>query len=166
MSLFKKLSEINVNEHVKTKMNLSYLSWAFAWGELQKACPDSSYKFNPVEYYQDGSAEVSVDVTVDDITRNMLLPVMDNRNNAIKNPNSRQISDARMRCLVKAIAMFGLGLYIYAGEDLPQETIKDYKAEFEATKTVEELLKLWDSLTKPEQKLNTNYKNVAKKRIA
>ena len=126
--IFKKLSAINVNEHVQKKMNLSYLSWAFAWGELQKAYPESSYIFHPVEFYPDASCEVSVSVTVENVTRDMFLPVMDHKNNAIKSPNARQISDAKMRCLVKCIAMFGLGLYIYAGEDLPQlseETIKE-----------------------------------------
>jgi hypothetical protein len=66
------------------------------------------------------TVEVSVSVSVKGITHTMWLPVMDNRNKSIVNPTSRDISDARMRCLVKCIAMFGLGIYLYAGEDLPQ----------------------------------------------
>ena len=68
------------------------------------------------------TAEVNVAVTVEGVTHAMWLPVMDNRNKSIVNPTTRDISDARMRCLVKCIAMFGLGIYIYAGEDLPEST--------------------------------------------
>lgn len=75
-------------------------------------------------FYPDGSASVHVTVSIGDLARSMWLPVMDNRNNAISNPTSRQISDAKMRCLVKCIAMFGLGHYIFAGEDLPSEKKK------------------------------------------
>ena len=72
-------------------------------------------------FYPDGSASVHVTVSIGDLARSMWLPVMDNRNNAISNPTSRQISDAKMRCLVKCIAILGLGHYIFAGEDLPSE---------------------------------------------
>jgi len=119
-STFEVLSAINVNEHTQSKMNLTYLSWSWAWGELLSQYPKSSYEFLTPITYSDGSMEVSVDVTVEGVTRNMLLPVMDHRNKAIKAPNARDISDARMRCLVKCIAMFGLGLYIYAGEAIPE----------------------------------------------
>jgi hypothetical protein len=69
--------------------------------------------------YPDGTAEVRCVLTVEDVSHTMWLPVMDYKNQAIKNPNARDINDAKMRCLVKAMSLFGLGLYIYAGEDLP-----------------------------------------------
>ena len=72
--------------------------------------------------YDDGTCSVECELRIDDLVRKMWLPVMDYRNNAIENPTARQISDTKMRCLVKCISMFGLGHYIYAGEDLPQES--------------------------------------------
>lgn len=123
--VWEKLSSIDVNEHVKKKGTLSYLSWAWAWGELKKAYPESNYQFKEPVFYGDGTCEVWVTLTVADgdksLSHIMWLPVMDHRNNAIKNPDARKIGDARMRCLTKAIAMCGLGHYIYAGEDLPAQ---------------------------------------------
>lgn len=84
--------------------------------------PDSYYCFD-LNTHSDGSVEVECVLTIHDgdevVSRMMWLPVMDHRNKAIINPDSRMISDAKMRCLVKCIAMFGLGHYIYAGEDIP-----------------------------------------------
>ena len=117
------LSAINVNEHTEKKGSLTYLSWAWAWGTLMEHFPDAMYEFDEPKFYEDGSCEVkcTVIITVEEqsMYRHMTLPVMDNRNNAVKNPDARGISDTRMRCLVKCLAMFGLGHYIYAGEDLP-----------------------------------------------
>lgn len=120
MNTWKILSEIDCSQHIKKKGKLSYLSWPWAWSTLMENYPDASYTYSPPLFLEDGTCEVSVSVTVKDKTHTMWLPVMDNRNNSIANPTSRDISDARMRCLVKAIAMFGLGAYIYAGEDLPE----------------------------------------------
>jgi hypothetical protein len=125
-SVWKTLSAIDCSKHVEKKAGLSYLSWAWAWATLMEHYPSSSFEFLPEQNHDDGSVTVTCDVTVEGTTRRMWLPVMDNRNNAIKNPDARKISDARMRCLVKAIAMHGLGLYIYAGEDLP-ESVADAK---------------------------------------
>lgn len=121
MSKFNELYEINVNERTEKKGKLTYLSWAWAWSQFKKSCPDAVYTVNEDKFYADGSCMVSTSVTADGETHEMWLPVMDNRNNAIENPDSRKISDARMRCFTKNLAMFGLGLYIYAGEDLPEE---------------------------------------------
>jgi len=114
------LSKVDVKEHIETKAGLSYLSWAWAWGVLMKTHPDAEYLFMPEFFYPDGSCKVECIMDIRGKTRSMWLPVMDYRNKAIENPTSRDISDARMRCLVKCIAMWGLGHYIYAGEDLPQ----------------------------------------------
>ena len=118
------LSNVDCSSKVEKKGNLTYLSWAWAGETLLSHFPDSYFEVLEEEYFcfgdnGDTTVMVGVSLTVCGHKRKMWLPVMDNRNNAIKNPNARDISDARMRCLVKVIAMFGLGLYIYAGEDLP-----------------------------------------------
>ncbi len=124
-TVWETLSTVNVNNHTEKKQNLTYLSWAWAWGELMKYYPGSTYEILPDVSLSDGSVECWVELTVSDgersIARKMWLPVMDFRNQAVTNPNSVAINKTRMRCLAKAIAMFGLGHYIYAGEDLPSE---------------------------------------------
>ena len=117
------LSPINVNEHVQKKGNLSYLSWTWAWATLMERYPESYYVFQD-NRLEDGSVMVECVLTIHEgeevATRTMWLPVMDHRNKAIINPNARDISDTRMRCLVKCLAMFGLGFYIFSGSDIPQ----------------------------------------------
>jgi len=120
------LSKIDCSDHIEKKMNLSYLSWAWAWGILMENYPDAQVRFyeqkdSGIPYVQmpDGTAEVRCQVKIGTLTRDMWLPVMDYKNNAVENPNARQVSDTKMRCLVKCLAMFGLGHYIYGGEDLP-----------------------------------------------
>jgi len=123
------LSSIDVSKHIEKKGNLSYLSWAWAWGTLMEHYPEANYSFavntsergTPLDamIYPDGTASVHCTVSIGEVSHEMWLPVMDNRNNAVKDPDARKISDTKMRCLVKCIAMFGLGHYIYAGEDLP-----------------------------------------------
>jgi hypothetical protein len=113
------LSAIDVSKHIEKKGQLSYLSWAYAWGTLMTHYPDASYCYFEPNIDQNGTVEVEVELTIEGITRRMWLPVMDHRNKAIVNPTSRDVSDARMRCLVKCIALFGLGFSLYAGEDLP-----------------------------------------------
>ena len=117
---WKTLSAIDCTKHVEKKGNLSYLSWAWAWGILMEYYPDSTFVFSDDRHHSDGTVTVECSVTVDGTERSMWLPVMDHKNKSIVNPTSRDISDARMRCLVKCIGLHGLGLYIYAGEDLPQ----------------------------------------------
>ena len=123
------MSAINVNEHTKkVGGKFTYLAWTWAWAKLMEHYPQSNYSFR-TELYPDGTAEVWCDLTVSDgeqsFTRSMWLPVMDNRNNAIANPNARHINDTLMRCLVKGIAIAtGLGHYIYAGESIPQAEVE------------------------------------------
>lgn len=124
-AVWQTLSRINVNDHAEKKNGFTYLSWAWAWGTLMEHFPDAKFSFDTLPdgtemfRYPDGSCEVRCVLTVNGYSRRMWLPVMDHRNNAIKAPNARDINDAKMRCLVKAMALFGLGHYIYAGEDLP-----------------------------------------------
>ena len=124
------LLKINVNDHLEKKGNLSYLSWAWAWAEVLKIDPAASWVAHewadrPAMFLPDGSAMVKVSVTVKNDTKLCVLPVMDNRNRAIQNPDAFAVNTAIMRCLAKAIAMHGLGLYIYAGEDLPEAEKKE-----------------------------------------
>jgi len=115
----------NVNEHVEKKNGLSYLSWAWAWAEALKADPKASYKiemFNCKCYMEiNGTAMVFVTVTMFDKPMTCQLPVMDYRNKAIPTPDAFAVNTAIMRCMTKALSLHGLGLYIYAGEDLPEE---------------------------------------------
>ena len=124
------LLKINVNDHTERKGNLTYLSWAWAWAEVLKIDPAASWVAHewadrPAMFLPDGSAMVKVSVTVKNDTKLCVLPIMDNRNRAIQNPDAFAVNTAIMRCLAKAIAMHGLGLYIYAGEDLPEAEKKE-----------------------------------------
>lgn len=109
-------------ERTKT---LYYYQWASAWQELMRRFPDAKIEWKEFErdgklygcmYYPDGTAEVWCKITINGLTREMWLPVMDYNQKAISNPNSKDISDARMRCMVKCIALFGLGLDIFMGK--------------------------------------------------
>jgi hypothetical protein len=118
------LLKTNVNDHTERKQNLTYLSWAWAWAEALKADPKATYK---VEMFGDkcfmdinGTAMVWVTVTIFDKAMTCQLPVMDHRNKAIPKPDAFQVNTAIMRCMTKALSLHGLGLYIYAGEDLPE----------------------------------------------
>ena len=150
-STFDVLSSINVNDKVEKKSNLTYLSWAWAWAEVKKACPDATYQVivdettnKPYFYDENLGYMVMTEVTIEGETLEMWLPVMDGANKAMMNKpytykgnawvNGKKvevdktveaatmfdINKTLMRCLTKNLAMFGLGLYIYAGEDLPE----------------------------------------------
>lgn len=118
---FNDLRKINVSEHIEKKGNLSYLSWTYAVDTLLQQDPQATWEFPEPKVWND-TVMVFCNVTAFGKTMRMQLPVMDNRNNSIKNPDTRKISDATMRCLAKCIATFGIGLYIYAGEDLPDDS--------------------------------------------
>ena len=135
-SVFDRLSAINVNEHVEKKDNLTYLSWAWAWSQTKRECPDATYKILETEYDEALGFMCHTNVTSEGETLEMWLPVMDGKNKSIKKApysystkyghkqvyaaTTFDINKTLMRCLVKNLAMFGLGIYIYAGEDLPE----------------------------------------------
>lgn len=132
MNVFERLNAINVNEHTETKNGLTYLSWAWAWGTLKRNYPGSYYTIYEDRegrcYHTDGSTcWVKTGVTVVDGDERMehieYLPVMDSRNRSIPlaNVTSFDVNKAIQRSLTKAVARHGLGLYIYAGEDLPED---------------------------------------------
>lgn len=142
MASYNELRKINVNEHTEKKGQLTYLSWAWAVDTLLQHDSGATWEFPEPKYYGD-TVMVFCNVTAFGKTMKMQLPVMDNRNNAISNPDSRKISDASMRCLAKCIATFGIGLYIYAGEDLPTGELDsqaaDWLAAIDACGSLEEL---------------------------
>ena len=129
--IFQNLNELNVNEYTAKKGNFTYLSWAWAVRELLKVAPNATWVVHEFEeWHEHGSSKqpymktdtgyfVQVTVTVNMIDRTQVHPVLDNRNQTIDEPNAFQINTSIQRCLAKAIALHGLGLYIYAGEDLP-----------------------------------------------
>jgi hypothetical protein len=141
------LLSLNVNDRVEKKGNLSYLSWAWAWAEVLKFDPAATWAV--VEYGPENNrqpccwigdtAMVHTTVTIKGVERSCMLPVMDNKNNAVKNPDARKISDAIMRCMTKTAALHGLGLYIYAGEDLPQVEDEETTADKARLRELEEL---------------------------
>lgn len=118
---FVTLSKINVNGHTEKKGRFTYLSWTFAVSEAMKVDPMTVWAFREPMVFPDGTMMVHCDVTMFGKSIYMFLPVMNNQNKAIPKPNAFDVNSAMMRCLVKAIAAHGLGLYIYAGEDLPEE---------------------------------------------
>jgi len=135
-SVFDRLSAINVNEHVEKKDNLTYLSWAWAWSQTKRECPDATYKILETEYDESLGFMCHTNVTIEGETLEMWLPVMDGKNKSMKKQSYEyatkygtktvdgattfDINKTLMRCLVKNLAMFGLGIYIYAGEDVPE----------------------------------------------
>jgi hypothetical protein len=126
-SIFEALNSINVNDKTEKKAGLTYLSWAWAWAEVKKLYPNVQRKVyeteNGVNYFTDGqTCFVKVGVTIGDIEHIDYLPVMNNRNQSIKldQVTSFDINKAIQRSTTKALALHGLGLYIYAGEDLPE----------------------------------------------
>ena len=117
------LSAINVNDHVEKKGRFSYLSWPYAVSQLRQSDPTATWevrRFDGLPYLAcDAGVFVEVAVTVQNITLSQLHPVLDAHNRPILAPTAFDINTSIQRCLVKAIALHGLGLYIYAGEDLP-----------------------------------------------
>lgn len=127
---YKRLSSIDVKPHLEQKQNLSYLSWAHALHFLLSEDPTSNWEVLEPQVLGDGTMMVWTQVTAFGITRKQWLPVMDHRNKAVANPDAFLLNKNIQRCLVKNIAAFGLGLSVFAGEDLPED-IKT-KSEVEA----------------------------------
>lgn len=131
VSLFERLYAINVNDKVEKKGNLSYVSWPNAWAEIKKVVPDATYtiyerdtQYGPVNYFTDGkTCWVKTGMTLNGLEYVEMLPVMDFSNRSIpaEKVTANDVNKAIQRSLTKAAARHGLGLYIYAGEDLPEE---------------------------------------------
>jgi len=157
---FEKLSGINVNDRVEKKDGLSYLSWSWAWHEFKLACPDATYKIiktaDGLPYFEsDAGVMVYTEVSTGGITHEMWLPVMNGANKAMKREaytyktkfaeksvdafDMFDVNKTLMRCLTKNLAMFGLALYLYAGEDLPEPNLDNEIAELNGCTTLAEL---------------------------
>ena len=151
---FEELNKINVGDKIEKKNGLSYLSWAWAWSEVKKKYPESTYTIYENEngwcYHTDGkTCWVKTGVTVNGIEHIEYLPVMDFKNKSIPadNVTSFDVNKAIQRSLTKAVARHGLGLYIYAGEDLPEGETEKPKAEpksLATRKQLEEITVLFD----------------------
>jgi hypothetical protein len=149
------LLKINVNEYTEKKNGLTYLSWAGAWGEALKADPAVNFK---VEMFDGtplmmvgGSFMVWVTVTMFGKPVTCMLPVLDYRNKPISTPNAFDVNTSIMRCLVKAIAMHGLGLYIYAGEGAPEDEGDTPKPDVPKPEAVEPKPKKVERKPKPDE---------------
>lgn len=120
---FARLSGINVNDHVEKKGQFSYLSWPYAVAQLRLADPTATWevrRFDGLPFLRTECGYfVEVAVTVEGVTLSQIHPVLDSKNRPILDPNVFDLNTSIQRCLVKAIALHGLGLYVYAGEDLP-----------------------------------------------
>ena len=184
----KKLLNLDCSDKIEKKNKLSYMSWSWAWSEILKNKPKATYEIKkfennlPYVYDEKTGYMVFTSVTIDGLTHEMWLPVMDGANKAMKahsytykvkeyidrKPTGKfidknveaatmfDINKTIMRCLVKNLAMFGLGLHIYSGEDLPEEEPIDISKEekqLQSCKTVDELGKLYTSLPKDKQKM-------------
>ena len=143
-SVFETLNAINVNGRTETKNGLTYLSWAWAWATAKENYPEATYTIyedtDGVFYHRDhNSAWVKTGVTIEGIEHIEYLPVMDFRNNSIEliKIKSTDVNKAIQRSLTKALARHGLGLYVYAGEDLPSSEKEQPKVESKKTTTVE-----------------------------
>jgi len=164
-SVFETLNKIDVNEHTEKKGNLTYLSWAWAWSEVKKHYPSANYivyeNDDGWNYFTDGrTAWVKTSVVIDELFHTEMLPVLDFKNKSIPldKITSFNVNTAIQRSLTKAIARHGLGLYIYAGEDLPDlpvwenEEVKEaYIKSFKETigeSNFDEIKELWTQLTK------------------
>ena len=194
------LSAINVNEHVEKKPSengreLSYLSWAWAWGVLKENYPDASYSVRewegkPYLFDENLGYLVETSLTVDGVTMSMRLPVMDAKNKAqrhvaykygkyqktVEAATMFDINTAIMRCLVKNMALFGLGHYIYAGEDLPSVEMEEMRQEeaknedelreaiymLDGCKTIDELKGVYEKY--PKFKDDKRFKNAINER--
>ena len=192
-SVFETLNAIDVNEHTEKKNGLTYLSWPWAWATVKGLYPDTAYEVRhwdgkPFYYDEVLGYMVETTVTIQGESKTMWLPVMDSKNKAqkaqpytytvfYKNGKSEEktveaatmfdINTAIMRCLVKNLAMFGLGLYIYAGEDLPAAVVEQAKEaaaaelpqaieEMKAVKSRDEYLACWDKWARKRPEFSVN----------
>lgn len=118
-STFTELRSVNVGDYIEKKGRFSYLSWAWAIDQLLQYDVTANWEYGEPSVFPDGTMLVYCTVTAFGTSRTMQMPVLNHQNKPIQNPNAFEVNTAMQRCLVKAIALYGLGLYIYAGEDLP-----------------------------------------------
>ncbi len=134
MSVFQKLKDVDISKLAEQKGKFDYLSWAHAVREMLKVFPEATWEvheYDSMPYMQTTTGYYTkVSVTIDGITRTQIHPVLDNKNQTIDTPNAFQINTSIQRCLAKAIALHGLGLSLFAGEDLPDNITDKQEKEF------------------------------------
>jgi len=179
-SSYTRFASINVNEHTEKKQGLTYLSWAWAVDQLLRVDPLAFWQYDEPKSY--GGDTLMVFCTVHALGKSMTaqLPVMDHRNKPIPNPDAFQVNTAMQRCLAKAIALHGLGLYIYAGEDLPYDDekkpepptpkatvdeVQAAKARLAKAQTVESLREIYASLSDTERAICKHYATALAERL-
>lgn len=190
MATYNELRKVSVNEHTEKKGQLTYLSWAWAWDVFKQKCPEATYEIGKnadgLPYFEShAGAMVYTKVTANGETHEMWLPVMDGANKSMKREpykystskgektvdafNMFDVNKTLMRCLVKNLAMFGLGIYIYAGEDLPtgelDGQLADFLAAIEAASDLDELKSIYMQATRvlPKEKDAINAATNARK---
>ena len=140
--VFKTLAAVDCSEHTEKKGNFTYLSWTWAWSLVKSHYPTATFEKvvfhdnqnNPLPFMRDtkGNTYVQTTVTIEGESHSEIYPVLDFKNKAMPFPDSFAVNTALQRCLVKTIAYFGLGLNIYAGEDLPVMDTEESKKEWQA----------------------------------
>lgn len=174
-SQFERLAAIDCKPYIEKKNGLSYLSWAWAVDQLLRADPSASWSYGEPQRYGD-TMMVFCTVTAFGQPRTMQLPVMDHRNKAIANPDAFAVNTAMQRCLVKGIALHGLGLYIYAGEDVPRTTDAPANdeppeldnaivASLESAESVADLQSAWLAIPNDVRRSYADVKDAAKRRL-
>lgn len=175
---FERLAAVNVNSHIEKKNGLSYLSWAWAVDQIMRQDPEASWEFQEPRMFGE-TMMVYCTVTAFGKPRTAFLPVMDYKNKPIHNPDAFAVNTAMQRCLVKAIALHGLGLYIYAGEDVPEGATDERETEqkprpsvdpaivakLRECTTIPALQAAWVTLTKEQMAAHTEVKNKCKEFI-
>jgi hypothetical protein len=154
MTKFLELRKINVNEHTEKKGKFTYLSWSWAVDQLLQQDPAATWTYGEPIYFAE-TLMVFCSVTAFGKTMTAQMPVINNQNKAIQNPDAMAVNTAMQRCLVKAIALHGLALYIYSGEDLPDEDPVDLSAESDkwalaisSSKDIDELKEIYGAAYK------------------
>ena len=180
--IWKTLSQVDCSKHVEKKNGLSYLSWAWAWGVLMEYYPEATFEFDEPKSLLDGSMLVFCTVKIGDYSRRMWLPVMDYKNKAVVNPDAFALNSAMMRCLVKCLALYGLGHYIYAGEDLPTavqepkpvvvqepkpaKIEESIKRALHACTDIDELRAIWRTLSQEQRDAHMEIVNEVQERLS
>jgi hypothetical protein len=152
------LSKFDVSAQVEQKNKFDYLSWAWAWAYVKEKYPDSNFEKhifrdnqdNPLPFMRDtkGHTYVAVTVTIQGLSHTEIMPVLDFKNKSVPHPDGFEVNKAHQRCLVKAIAFHGLGLNLYAGEDLPLDLDDDTDniiRDFRAATTTDDIDTAWRS---------------------
>lgn len=155
---YSEIRKIDVSKYVDKKGKFSYLSWSWAVDQLLLLDPTATWEYKDPTYFHDNTMMVYCAVTAFGKTMQAQLPVMDNYNKPIIEPNAMQVNTAMQRCLAKAIALHGLGLYIYQGEDLPDLDGSDLVAMISSANTLKELQDVFTNL----YKANSNNESLLK----